>query len=208
MQLRQPIRDLLLAVWTCEPGRIAAELPEGLAPLTAGGRAVVALAAFRNRPARLGLLPVPPYAEIDVRTFVVDRDGSSAVFVFDFYVPAVGLAASPFGVPVHLARINVSRGTVGASGIGVAARYTVAGPAVPGDLDTALATHPAAYWVKNRRLLRMDGGHHGAAWHEAELGAGARFEPAARFDLDPARPDRALYAERAALRATLPARRA
>jgi hypothetical protein len=151
---------------------------------------------------------VPPYAEIDLRTFVVDREGSSAVFVFAFFVPAVGLAAAPFGVPVRVARIGVAPGSVSAPGIDVAARYTVGRGAELGDHTTALSTHPSAYWLKNGRLRKMPGGYHGVTWRRAELAGGASFGPAARLELDPNRPDHALYADRAQLRASLPAEEA
>jgi hypothetical protein len=151
---------------------------------------------------------VPPYTEVDLRTIVVDREGSPAVFVFAFFVPAVGLAAGPFGVPVQVARIKIARGSVSAHGLDVAARYTVGGPAELGDWEAALSTHPSAYWLKNGRLRRLAGGYHGVAWRQAELAEAARFGPAARFGLDPEQPGSSLYADRAQLRASLPAGRA
>jgi hypothetical protein len=208
VRLRQPIRDVLLAVWELEPERIAAQLPEGFAPITAGGRALLAVACFRNRLSRLGVLPVPPYDEIDVRTFVVDREGASAVFVFRFFVPAVGLAAGPFGVPVEVERIRVSPGRVSAPGIEVSAEYTPGEPAELGEREAALSTHSSAYWWKRGRLRRMTGGYHGLTWRHAELADGASFGPAAPFGVDPARCDFALAADGAELRADLPARRA
>jgi uncharacterized protein YqjF (DUF2071 family) len=208
VQLRQPIRDLFLATWETEAERIRERLPEGFEPIASGGRALVAVACFRNRLARLGVLPVPPYAEIDLRTFVVDRDGSSAVFVFAFFVPAVGLAAAPFGVPVQVARIKIAQGSVSAPRIDVAARYGVGGPAALGDRTIALSTHPSAYWLKNGRLRKMAGGYHGVTWRRAELAGEASFGPAARLGLDPNRPDAALYADRAQLGASLPAEHA
>jgi hypothetical protein len=206
VHLRQPIRDLLLAAWQVEAEAIAPRLPDGFEPIAVGGRALVAVACFRNRLARLGVLPVPPYGEVDVRTFVLDREGAPAVFVFEFFVPAVGLAAAPFGVPVQVARISVSRRRVSAPGIGVSAEYSVVDAAEPGELGPALASHRSAYWMKNGRLRRMPGGYEGASWKRAELRPGARFDPAARLGLEPDRPDFALYAERAKLRASLPAR--
>jgi hypothetical protein len=208
VRLRQPIRDLLLATWELEPERIAAQLPEGFRPITAGGRALLSVACFRNRFARLGVLPVPPYDEIDLRTFVVDREGSSAVFVFRFFVPAIGLAAAPFGVPVEVERIRVSPGRVSAPGLGVSAEYTPGEPSELGEREAALSTHPSAYWWKRGRLRRMTGGYHGLTWRHAELADGASFGPAAPFGVDPARCDFALAADGAELRADLPARRA
>lgn len=208
VQLRQPIRDLFLATWEAETEKVAARLPTGIAPIAVGGRALVSVACFRNRFARLGVLPVPPYTEVDLRTFVTDREGSSAVFVFDFFVPAVGLAAAPFGVPVQVARIRVAKGRVSAPKVGVSARYAIGGAAELGDRAAALSTHPSAYWLKKDRLRRMVGGYHGVTWREAEVDGDSRFGPAARLGLDPDRPDFALYADRAELRASLPARRA
>ncbi len=207
MQLRQPIRDLFLATWELESEPIKAQLPDGFEPITVRGRALVSVACFRNRPALLGMLPVPPYAEIDVRTFVSDRDGSSAVFVFDFFVPAVGLAAAPFGVPAQITRLKVSAGRVSAPGIHVAAAYAPGERAALGDRQTALSTHPAAYWLKNGRLRRMAGGYHGIVWREAALAGERNFGPVARLGADPRRPDYALYSDRAELKAALPARR-
>ncbi len=207
MRLRQPIRDLFLATWKTEAERIGAQLPDGFEPITIGGRALVAVACFRNRLARLGLLPVPPYDEIDLRTFVTDREGSPAVFIFDFFVPPVSLAASPFGVPVEIARISVEKGRVSAPRLNVSARYTLGGVAELGNREAALSPHPSAYWLKSGRLRHMVGGYHGVTWRQAELSGGARFGPAARFGLDPGRPEHALYADRAELRAELPPRK-
>jgi Uncharacterized conserved protein (COG2071) len=206
VRLRQPIHDLLLALWRVEAGDVGSRLPNGFEPTLVDGRALVAVACFRNRLARLGALPVPPYAEVDLRTFVRDREGAPAVFVLEFFVPPVGLAAGPFGVPVQVARIRVSRGRVSAPGLGVSAEYAVGEPAGLGDLGPALASPASAYWLKNGRLRRMAGGYEGASWRRAELRPGARFGPAERVGLDAGRPDLALYAERAQLRATLPAR--
>jgi hypothetical protein len=206
MRLRQPIHDLFLATWAVEPERVGARLPDGFEPITGEGRALVSVACFRNRLGRLGILPVPPYDEVDLRTFVTDRDGSPAAFVFQFVVPPVGLAARPFGVPVTVARIRVSRGGVSGPGIGVSARYTVGEAADLGGYEAALSPHRSAYWTKGGRLRRMTGGYEGAAWRQAEVAAGGRFGPAARLSLDPGRPDFALYADRAELRADLPAR--
>jgi hypothetical protein len=206
VRLRQPIHDLLLAAWRVEAETVGSQLPDGFEPIDVDGRALVAVACFRNRLARLGVLPVAPYGEVDLRAFVLDREGAPAVFVFEFFVPPVGLAAAPFGVPVQVARIRISRGRVSAPGIGVSAEYAVGDPAGVGELESVLAAPRAAYWLKNGRLRRMAGGYEGASWRRAELGSGARFEPAARLGLEPNRPDLALYAERAELRATLPAR--
>lgn len=207
MLLRQPMRDLLLATWEVEPARVRARLPAGFEPIVAGGAALVSVACFRNGIARLGPLPVPPYAEVDVRTFVVDPGGAPAVFVFAFFVPAVGFAAAPFGVPVRVARIRVARGSVSARGLGLSARYEVGGAAELGERAAALGPREAAYWWKGGRLRRLAGGSHGAVWHEAEAAEDSRFGPAAQVGLDPRRPDFMVAAERAELRASLPAAR-
>ncbi len=205
LQLRQPIRDLFLATWEVDAALVESHLPDGFRPILAGGRALVSVGCFRNRFARLGALPVPPYDEIDLRTFVVDRDGATAVFVFDFFVPVVGLAASPFGVPVEVARINVARGHVSAPGIGISAAYTIGEPAELGDREAALSSHPSAYWLKRKRLRKMIGGYRGVTWKHAELTGEAQLAPAARLGIDRP-PEFALYAETAELRASLPAR--
>jgi Uncharacterized conserved protein (COG2071) len=197
----------LLTTWEAEPEQIKAHLPVGFEPIAAGRSAIVAVACFRNRLARLGVLPVPPYGEIDLRTFVVDRDGAPAVFLLDFFVPAVGLAAAPFGVPVKVARIRVSAGSVSAPSIGVAARCSIGKPVALGEHEAALSAKSAAYWLNNGRLRRMLGGYHGIVWKQATLDPAAHFAPVARLGLDPGRPGRALYADRAELRAALPARR-
>jgi hypothetical protein len=207
VRLRQPIRDLLLAIWEVDAERIGALLPDGFRPLDVGGRSLVAVACFRNRLARLGFLPVPPYGEIDLRTLVLDRGGEGAVFVLAFFVPAVGLAAAPFGVPVKRARLVVSPGRVSAPSLDVSAEYTVGEAIAPGDVSAALSQPSSAYWIAKGGLRRMPGGYHGTAWRRAELHPGARFGPAARLGLEPDRPAYALYAPRAELKATLPARR-
>jgi hypothetical protein len=206
MHLRQPIQNLFLATWETDAEQVKAHLPDGFEPITAGGRALISAACFRNKLARLGALPVPPYGEIDLRTFVVDRRSTAAVFVFDFFVPPVGLAASPFGVPVHVTRISVVRGRISAPGIGVSARYTVGDRAELGDREAALSPHASAYWLKGNRLRQMLGGYHGVTWRQAELTGEPQFDPAARLGID-RRPDFALYSERAELSAHLPARR-
>jgi len=142
------------------------------------------------------------------RSRAADREGLPAVFVFEFFVPAVGLAASPFGVPVNVTRIHVSQSRVSAPSISVLARYAVGEPAELGGREAALSAHPSAYWMKDGRLRHMVGGYHGLVWRRAELDGEPHFGPVALFGVDPGRPDYALYADRTELRANLPTRRA
>ena len=168
MQLRQPIRDLLLATWEVDARSGRRAFPAGFEPIVADGRALVSVACFRNRLARLGPLPVPPYTEIDVRTFVVARDGAPAGLRPRLPRPAgrargEAVRRACAGRPDPRLPRQVS-----APGLGVSARYAVGGAPSWARAGRARAARRRVLAEGRRALRRMDGGYRGIAWQDAE----------------------------------------
>lgn len=205
MNVLQPISDLVLASWQLEPDELAARLPATLQPLEINGRAHVSLASFRNRLGRLGLLPIPSYNEVDIRTYVRNEDGETGVFVFSFWVTTLGTAARPLGIPVSREPITCSQGQVDAPGLDVSLSYGVGGHADNlGALDAILGPHPYAYWRHNGRLRRMTGSHRRVLWHRTELRSEPRCGPLITYRVDASAPDLVLYSPDAEFSGHLP----
>jgi uncharacterized protein YqjF (DUF2071 family) len=110
--LSQQWSDLLFAHWPVEPERLARTLPAGVELDVFGGRAWIAIVAFRmlgSRPAAGPSRPtLPPIPELNVRTYVrvggvpgvwfLSLDASSPFFV------SAGRAL--YGLPYRLARMT------------------------------------------------------------------------------------------------------
>jgi hypothetical protein len=206
MNLLQPISDLVLASWQLEPDELVARLPASLQPLEVDGRAHVSLASFRNRLGRLGLLPIPPYNEVDIRTYVRNEDGETGIFVFSFWVTTLGTAARPLGIPVSREPITCSQGQADAPGLDISLNYRAGGHADNlGALDAILGPHPYVYWRHGERLRRMTGSHQRVLWHQTDLLSEPRCEPLTTYRVDASAPDLLLYSPDAELSGQLPA---
>lgn len=136
MRLRLDVRDLVLASWRVERESVARTLPPGLEPVDVDGEQLASLVAFRCVGGRLGRLPVPPFSQLNVRTYVRFR-GEPAVFFLRAHVTWAGMGGALFGAPYRPTRLGVGPGRVRARGIGVDVRYATEGPGEP----AALARH-------------------------------------------------------------------
>jgi hypothetical protein len=201
VRLSLQVRDLLLASWTADPGQIGRILPPGLSPAEVEGRHLVSLAAFRCAGGRLGVIPVPPFSQLNLRAYA-KHEGETAVVFLGTRVTWPGMGGALFGAPYRPARIRVRPGSVEARGLGVLLGYELTGSVNPGPLaEHRLGLFEAA----GLRAFRI---HRGAAsWQAAEPLGEVRADPlvALGFDLG-GRPE-LLYAERASFEAELPPRR-
>ena len=82
----QEWKKLLFLHWKIEPDILAAELPEGLHLDTHDGDAWIGVVPFFMRNIRPRFLPTVPgisnFLELNVRTYVTDRDGTPGVWFF------------------------------------------------------------------------------------------------------------------------------
>jgi uncharacterized protein YqjF (DUF2071 family) len=195
------VRELVLASWNADPERIARALPSGLVPAPVDGRHIVSLAAFRCAGGRLGMVPVPPFSQLNVRAYS-EHDGEPAVVFLGTRVTWPGMGGALFGAPYRPARIRVRRGLVQARGLGVALEYEARGPVNPGPLaDHVVGLFEAA----GLRAFRIRRG--AAAWQVAEPLGETRADPLVALGFDLRGKPELLYAERASFEAKLPPRR-
>lgn len=203
MLLELSVRHLLLATWEVDPEQVARNLPAGLEPALAGDRALVSLAALRNAGGRLGRLPVPPFSQLNVRTYVAHGD-DRGVFFLQLRAGLAGMGGALFGAPVRPARITVHEGSATAPGLGVSFRYRRAGrPDQLPSLDPPLGAHEVGYF-EAAGLRRLVAVHRPCDWERAELVAPPRFDPLPALGFDVGQPRFTLYAERTDFRAELP----
>jgi hypothetical protein len=205
MAVETTVRDMLLATWGVEPGRVARMLPTAVEPaLDEDGRALVSLVALRNTRVRVGRFRVPSWRQVAVRTYVEHADGDG-VFLLGVRVSSAGLGGLRYGVPVRPARVRVSTGKVVAPGLGAVLRYRVGEPSVhvPAAGGVALGSHTVAYFLA-AGLRRLRSGHAPPAWRRAELLETPRLDPVLALGFDVREPDSLLYAERVAFRVELP----
>lgn len=113
--MHQRWEDLLFVHWPVEPDAVARRLPPGLAPDTFDGSAWVSLVPFRMvgiRPAGLPTVPwLLTFAEVNIRTYVLDTDGRPAVWFESLDVPrlaAVPAARLSLGLPYCWADATVA----------------------------------------------------------------------------------------------------
>ncbi|HET6657845.1 MAG TPA: DUF2071 domain-containing protein, partial [Gaiellaceae bacterium] len=152
-----------LASWEIEPEAIERVAPPGLEPATVDGRHLVSLVSFRVCGGRVGKIPVPPFSQLNVRTYVLWK-GERAVFFLAQRVSAAGLAGIVFGAPYRAARVRVRTGEVSAPGLGLSLRYRTSGPADPGELGRHELGIFESGGLEGIRITRAP-----AEWHGAEL---------------------------------------
>ena len=161
MRLVLAVRDLLLASWKTDRESVARVLPPGVAPADVEGDDLVSVVALRYGGGRLGAIPVPPFAQLNVRTYAL-FDGEPAVFFLRAYVTAAGMAGALFGAPYRPARLRLSEGRADAPGMGLSIAYRCTGPGAPG----ALGRHDLALFeAGGLRSFRVVRGH--AEWTRA-----------------------------------------
>jgi hypothetical protein len=133
MRLSLRVRDLLLASWKAKRESVSRLLYPGLEPATVDGEYLVSIVALTNAGGRIGRVPVLPFSQLNVRTYVSYR-GEPAVYFLRTYVSWAGMGAAFFGAPHRPARLRFEQGRAEAPGIGLALRYRLGEPGVPGEL--------------------------------------------------------------------------
>jgi uncharacterized protein YqjF (DUF2071 family) len=169
--LRHRARDLVLASWETDPDRVARTLPAGLEPATVDGRHLVTLAALRWEGARLGVLPVPRFSQVNVRVYARLGDATAVVFLA-MRVTALGMGGALLGFPVRLARARVREGELDARGFGVSLRYERRGPAEPSELG---AHELGVFEAAGVRAFRVRRGE--TSWERGEAVGPVRADP-------------------------------
>ena len=123
----------MIASWETSRESVRNALPVGLEPTEVGGRLLVSIVAFHVQGGRFGRLPILPFAQLNVRTYVSWKE-EPAVFFLGTRVTTGGLPGRVLGAPYRQARLRVGNGSVRARGLGVSLQFRVDGPADPGPL--------------------------------------------------------------------------
>jgi hypothetical protein len=204
------LRDLMLATWSVDPEQISHALPEGFAPIAVDGVGFVSVVGFCAKGVRAGRLPAPGYSGINVRTYVTDREGAPAIFLLQSRVTLPGMTGLLLGAPVRPTLIRVRRGSVSASGVGVAVRYSVPedeiGPSQTPPLEPPMGDFDVAYW-KAAGVRRLETTHQPIPWQSAVIGESLRFDPVLALGFDAKEPQWLHYAERVDFDLALPPRK-
>jgi hypothetical protein len=162
VRLALRVDELLLASWKAERETIARALPPALTPAPANGEHLVSLVALRFGGGHAGAAPVPPFSQLNVRTYV-EFEGERAVFFLRSYVTLAALGGVAFGAPFRPARLHLRQGHFEAPAAGVSLPYRVTGPSDPGELGH----HELGLFLsRGLRAFRVERGP--AAWSRAE----------------------------------------
>lgn len=198
MRLAATITDMLVASWRVDAEDVARVLPPQLEPVELNGSHQVSAVFLRYARGRLGPLPVPAFAELNLRVYT-SWEGEPAAYFLDARVTPPGKLAALF-LPVRTTRLRCERGR--AQGLGLDLRYEVGGSAEPGDLGRLeLGLFPAA----RLKALRIRRGP--AEWQRAELVAPPRVDPILALGFDPHEPASLLYVRETSIEVDLPPRR-
>jgi len=162
VRIRLSVHDLLLASWETSKESVERVAPPGAEPATVDGRFLVSLVSFRVRGGRAGRLPVLPFSQLNVRTYVVWK-GEPAVLFLASRVTSGGLPGIFLGAPYRLARLRVRRGEVRAPGLGLRLAYRPGGAGEPGELGRHELGIFESAGLRSIRIARGP-----AEWHSAE----------------------------------------
>jgi hypothetical protein len=154
------------------------------------GRLLVSIVAFHVQGGRLGRVPILPFAQLNVRTYVNWRE-EPAVFFLGTRVTTGGLLGRALGAPYRLARVRVREGSVRAAGLGVSLRFRVEGPADPGPLGRHELGLFENGGLRAFRIRRGD-----AEWRSAEAIEPARVDFLIALGFEPRGEPELLYAAR------------
>jgi Uncharacterized conserved protein (COG2071) len=191
VRLSLRIRDLLVASWRVERERARSLLPSGLEPAQVEDAHLVSLVAMRVEGGRLGALPVPPFSQLNLRTYVL-YEGEPAVYFLFLRVTPPGLLGLALGAPYAPARISVQPGRVRAPGLGFSLSYRLgevvdAGP---------IGLHEIGLFGGPRlRLVRIS--RTPAVWQSAAVEGEVRADPILHYGIGLDEPPHLVYAERA-----------
>jgi hypothetical protein len=201
VRLRHRARDLVLASWETDPDRVAKTLPAGLKPATVDGRHLVTLAALRWEGARLGVLPVPRFSQVNVRVYARLGETTAVVFLA-LRVSAFGMGGALLGFPVRLSRARVREGEVEARGFGVSLRYEGRGDVESSELGAHELGVFEAAGVRAFRVRRGD-----ATWERGEAVGPVRADPLLALGFPVEGPPEIRYTTETSFEVELPPRR-
>jgi hypothetical protein len=195
------VRDLVIASWETSRESIRSVLPAALEPAEVNGRLLVSIVAFHVRGGRLGRLPILPFTQLNVRTYVTWKE-EPAVFFVGARVTTGGLAGRVLGAPYRQARLRVNGGSARAAGLGVSLRFRAGDPVDPGPLGR----HELGLFENGGlRALRIRRGE--AAWRRAEVIEPARSDFLVALGLEPLGEPELLFTARASFETEVPPRR-
>jgi Uncharacterized conserved protein (COG2071) len=202
VRLRLSVHDLVLASWPVDPAAIARAVGPGLRPAAVDGRHLVSVVALRFGAGRLGHVPVPPFSQLNVRTYV-EHEGWTAVFFLRSYVTAGGVPGILFGAPFKPARIRVGPDRVEAPAAGVSLAFRLTDPVEPGEL----AEHEVGLFeAGGLREFTVERGP--AEWRGADPTEAVRAYVLLSLGLEPAGEPSIVYASGASFSTELPSRSA
>lgn len=188
MELSVEVADLLIASWRVGRDEVARVLPRALEPAEVDGEHLVSLVTLRAVGGKAGRLPVPRFAQLNVRVYTT-WEGKPAVCFLDMRVTPAGLGAKLVGLPVRATRIRVTEGAVDAPGLGVRLRFRPALPVDPGAINVAaLGLLPLGRELRGFRVRRGAG-----EWHEAIATEAPRVDPLLALGFEVEAPYSLLY---------------
>jgi hypothetical protein len=192
------VRDLVIASWETDRDSVRNVLPRSIEAAEIDGRLLVSLVAFHVEGGRVGRLPIPPFNQLNARTYVTWK-GDPAVFFVASRVTTGGLPGRLLGAPYKQARVRVGRGVVTAAGLGVSLAFRVGEGAEPGPLGK----HELGLFEKGGlRSFRIRRGE--AEWARAEATEPARADFLLGIGLPPHGEPRLLYTPRTVFEAEMP----
>jgi len=191
VRIRLDVHDLLLASWEADREAIAHVAPPGSEPAAVDGRHLVSLVAFRVRGGRVGRLPVLPFSQLNVRTYVTWKNEPAVLFLAS-RVTAGGILGQLLGAPYKSARLRFRTGVARAPGLGLSLRYRPVGEGDPGELGRHELGLFEDGGLKAVRIRRGP-----AEWQRAELSEPARADVLLAYGFAPRGEPELLYAARA-----------
>jgi uncharacterized protein DUF2071 len=195
------VRDLVIASWETSRESVRDALPVGLEPTEVDGRLLVSIVAFHVQGGRLGRVPILPFAQLNVRTYVSWRR-KPAVFFLGARVTTGGLPGRILGAPYRQARLRVKEGSVRAAGLGVSLRYRVDEPADPGPLGRHELGVFENDGLREFRIRRGD-----AEWRRADAIEPPRIDFLVALGFEPRGEPDLLYAAHASFETDVPPER-
>lgn len=201
MRLRLEIRDLLLASWETDRESVRRALPPELEPADVEGRFLVTAVCMRARGGRLGRLPIPPFSQLNLRTYC-SWEGEPAVFFVRAHVTPLGMSGALLGAPYRPSLLRFRKGVARAPGLGFSLRYELRGQAAPG----LLGGHELGIFeAGGLRTFRVHRGP--ASWQAAEPVGEGRSDVLLALGFDVSGAPELLYAPRISFETDVPARR-
>jgi hypothetical protein len=205
VRLRLDVRELVLASWVTDADSVGRAVYPGLEPVRIGGEYLVSVAALRFAGGRLGALPVAPFAQLNVRTYVAYA-GESAVYFLRSYVSLGGLGGALLGAPFRAARIRIRPGRVNVPAAGVSLPYAVGGGREAREPEAGeLGAHELGLFeAAGLRAFRVRRGP--ARWRPAEPAGTVRADALLALGFDPDGPPAIVYTRDMWLETEVPAR--